>query len=91
MSLVKNGNPTFNKLKSCGIRNLPDVARKKSRPAIITIKIKFLYNLGLPNEFVLALDLKINKIIKTSAKTINNRIIYFSLYLDNKICNVKFL
>ena len=75
-----NGNPTLIKFKNCGIKNLPEVARKKSRPDTITIKIRFLYNLGLPNELDLDLDLKINKIITITAKTINNLIISFSIF-----------
>jgi len=77
-----NGNPTLIKFKNCGIKNLPEVARKKSRPDTITIKIRFLYNLELPNEsdLDLDLDLKISKIITTTAKTINNRIIPFSIF-----------
>ena len=75
--MVKKGNPTLIKFKSCGIKNLPEVARKNSKPATRTIKIKFLYNLEFPNELDLALDLKINKIITITAKTINNRIISF--------------
>ena len=52
-------------------------SRKNSKPATITIKIKFLYNLARPIDPDLALDLKINKIIIMTAKTINNRIISF--------------
>ena len=80
MSLVKKGNPTLIKFKSCGIKNLPEVARKNNKPATTTIKIKFLYNLEFANEPDLALDLKINKIITITAKTINNRIISFTIF-----------
>ena len=61
------------------IKNLPEVARKNSKPATTTIKIMFLYNLELPNEpgLDLDLDLKINKITTITAKTINNLIISF--------------
>ena len=75
-----NGNPTLIKFNICGIKNLPEVARKNNKPATITIKIKFLYNLAPPIDPDLALDLKINKIIIMTAKTINNRIISFCIF-----------
>ena len=34
MNLVKNGKPIFKKPKICGKINLPEVAKKKSIPAI---------------------------------------------------------
>ena len=56
------------------------VAKKNNKPATMTIKIKFLYNLALPIDADLALDLKINKIIIITAITINNRIISFCIF-----------
>ena len=80
INLLKNGSPTLIKLKSCGIKNFPEVARKNNIPATITIKIKFLYNLELLIDTDLALDLKINKIITITAKTINKRNISFCIF-----------